>query len=273
MLTAPLDTSSTSRPALRRRATLSTRSISRSTARVTPSRVTTWVPSLMTIRCASARELRSISISDGASGEIYLNPPAGSSRWRFAANGGQNWAHGGQAQTAGGGCWSGTATRQAPCWPSTSTARRGDLVPAGETATGSSTSFLAVHPGGRVLYLTHNRANQRQRLADRLQRGAGTAGPGRRPGARPAKRDAGPAYADRGRHRPLAAGRQLPGPQRGGVRPGRRRPPGPAGRQRRRRQTRPLRSASARHHAFAFVPYLGSDHVAQYRFDPPHRRA
>src|SRR5687768_15733571 len=36
----------------------------------------------------------------------------------------------------------------------------GTLMPAGKFASGSSTSFLAVHPDGRHLYTTQNRTNQ-----------------------------------------------------------------------------------------------------------------
>jgi 6-phosphogluconolactonase len=36
----------------------------------------------------------------------------------------------------------------------------GGLTPSGNLASGSSTSFLALHPGGRLVYITHNRSNQ-----------------------------------------------------------------------------------------------------------------
>jgi 6-phosphogluconolactonase len=39
-------------------------------------------------------------------------------------------------------------------------AATGGLTPSGNVASGSSTSFLALHPGGRLVYVTHNRSNQ-----------------------------------------------------------------------------------------------------------------
>jgi 6-phosphogluconolactonase len=142
----------------------------------------------------------------------------------------------------------------------------GNLTPAGETATGSSTSYLAVHPGGRVLYLTHNRSNQLAawRIADSgaLELVGRVDVP-----AAPGEAAAGPAYVTvhpggswllaanyRGHNAVVFAldGQGRPGQLASSVTGG--------------KHAHAIRLSP--NHAFAFVPYLGSDHVGQYRLDP-----
>ena len=141
----------------------------------------------------------------------------------------------------------------------------GQLTAAGQTATGGSTSFPAIHPGGRVLYLTHNRSNQLS--AWQITPGGALEPLGRVDvPAAPGQSDAGPAYVavDHGGHWLLAANYRghnavvFALDQDG--RPG----------------ALVSNAASGRHaHAvrvnhprpFAWVPCLGSDHIAQYRLD------
>jgi 6-phosphogluconolactonase len=140
----------------------------------------------------------------------------------------------------------------------------GNLTPAGQTATGSSTSYLAVHPGGHTLYLTHNRANQ---LSGWRITPAGLELLGRVDvPAAPGGSDAGPSFAtvDRSGHWLLAANYRghnavvFALDQDG--RPGALVINVPSG-----KHAHAIRQTLQR--SFAFVPCLGSDHVAQYRFD------
>jgi 6-phosphogluconolactonase len=136
------------------------------------------------------------------------------------------------------------------------------LTPAGKVATGSSTSYLALRPDGRVVYTTHNRSNQ---LGAWGWRGGGLAALGKVDvPAASGETDAGPAHvavdgagllllaADYRGHNVVVFGLE---------------PDGRIG------DLRENTSAGRRAHyacvlpgdRFVLVPYLGSDLVAQYR--------
>jgi 6-phosphogluconolactonase len=141
----------------------------------------------------------------------------------------------------------------------------GQLTPAGQTATGASTSFLAVHPGGRVLYLTHNRTDQLS--AWQITPGGALEPLGRvNVPAAPGEAAAGPAYVtvDHGGRWLLAANYRGHNAVVFALDPDGR--PGalvanvPSG-----KNAHAIRVNHPR--PFAFVPCLGSDHIAQYRLD------
>ncbi len=145
-------------------------------------------------------------------------------------------------------------------------AATGELTPRETFATGSSTSYLAFHPNGRFAYTTQNRSSRLSALgidaaSGRLSRIGDVAVP-----PRPGETEAGPAYVtvDRSGRFLLAANYRghnavvYPLRADGGIDP-------------------LVANVSAGNHAHsvvlspdnraAFVPHLGADLVAHYRFD------